>query len=98
MSGVLTGAQFARHLNTLENPSAVQNLGHVSMAYRTDLFLPPGEFNSRIDEILRMRKFADPAPCVERVEFAAEGGTANAESGWSPKWCSNSRRSAWRQA
>lgn len=78
LSGVLTGAAFARHLNTLENLNAVQNLGHVFMAYRTDLFLPPGEFQRRMDEILRMLKSAEPAPGVERVmaagevEFAAE--------------------------
>lgn len=77
-SGVLTGASFALHLNTLENLGAVQNLGHVFAAYRTDLFLPAGEFALRMDEILRMLKAAAPAPGVERVlapgelEFAAE--------------------------
>jgi LDH2 family malate/lactate/ureidoglycolate dehydrogenase len=78
LSGVLTGASFALHLNTLENLGAVQNLGHVFAAYRTDLFLPAGEFARRMDEILRMLKAAPPAPGVERVlapgevEFAAE--------------------------
>jgi LDH2 family malate/lactate/ureidoglycolate dehydrogenase len=77
-SGVLTGAAFALHLNTLENLGAVQNLGHVFAAYRTDLFLPAEEFARRMDEILRMLKAAAPAPGVERVlapgelEFAAE--------------------------
>jgi LDH2 family malate/lactate/ureidoglycolate dehydrogenase len=78
MSGVLTGASFALHLNTLENFKAVQNLGHVFTACRTDLFLPAGEFARRMDEILRMLKAAEPAPGVERVlapgelELAAE--------------------------
>ncbi len=72
MSGVLTGAAFARHLNTLENLNAVQNLGHVFMAYRTDLFLPAGEFSSRMDEILRMLKSAEPAPGVPRIMAAGE--------------------------
>lgn len=77
-SGVLTGAAFALHLNTLENLQAVQNLGHVFAAYRTDLFLPAGEFARRMDEILRMLKAAAPAPGVERVlapgelEYATE--------------------------
>jgi LDH2 family malate/lactate/ureidoglycolate dehydrogenase len=72
MSGVLTGAAFACHLNTLENLNGVQNLGHVFMAYRTDLFLPPGEFTRRMDEILRMLKSAEPAPGFPRVMAAGE--------------------------
>ena len=77
-SGVLTGAAFALHLNTLENLKAVQNLGHVFAAYRTDMFLPAGEFARRMDEILRMLKAAAPVPGVPRVlapgelEFATE--------------------------
>ncbi len=72
LSGVLTGAAFARHLNTLENLNGVQNLGHVFMAYRTDLFLPAEEFTRRMDEILRMLKSAEPAPGVARVMAAGE--------------------------
>jgi LDH2 family malate/lactate/ureidoglycolate dehydrogenase len=78
LSGVLTGASFALRLNTLENLGAVQNLGHVFAAYRTDLFLSAEDFSRRMDEILRMLKAAPPAPGVERVlapgelEFAAE--------------------------
>ena len=67
LSGVLTGASFALHLNTLENLRAVQNLGHVFAAYRTDLFLPAEEFARRMDEILRMLKSTPPAPGVDRV-------------------------------
>ncbi len=84
-SGVLTGAAFALHLNTLENLQDVQNLGHVFAAYRTDLFLPAAEFARRMDEILRMLKAAAPAPGVERVlapgevEFATEA--RNREAG-----------------
>jgi LDH2 family malate/lactate/ureidoglycolate dehydrogenase len=67
LSGVLTGASFAYHLNTLENLGAVQNLGHVFVAYRTDMFLPAGEFLRRMDEILGMLKTSPPARGVERV-------------------------------
>jgi LDH2 family malate/lactate/ureidoglycolate dehydrogenase len=67
LSGVMTGASFARYLNTLENLNAVQNVGHVFMAMRTDLFLPAGEFQRRMDEILRMLKTSPPAVGVERV-------------------------------
>ena len=56
--GVLTGAAFASHLNTLEDLGAVQNVGHVFAAVRTDLFLPDAEFRSRMDAILAMLKSA----------------------------------------
>lgn len=78
LSGVLTGASFALHLNTLENLRAEQNLGHVFAALRTDLFLSAREFGRRMDEILRMLKATSPAPGIERVlapgepEFTAE--------------------------
>jgi LDH2 family malate/lactate/ureidoglycolate dehydrogenase len=67
LSGVLTGASFALHLNTLENLGAVQNLGQVFGAYRTDLFLPAEEFARRMDEILQMLKNSPAARGVERV-------------------------------
>jgi LDH2 family malate/lactate/ureidoglycolate dehydrogenase len=67
LSGVLTGASFALHLNTLENLNAVQNLGHTFVALRTDLFLPAAEFARRMDEILRMLKNSPAAAGVARV-------------------------------
>lgn len=67
LSGVLTGAAFALHLNTLENLHAVQNLGQVFAALRTDLFLPAEEFTRRMDEILRLLKASAPAPGVRCV-------------------------------
>ena len=70
--GVLTGAAFASHLNTLENLGAVQNVGHVFAAIRTDLFLPELEFRSRMDEILAMLKNAPPAAGCERVLVPGE--------------------------
>jgi LDH2 family malate/lactate/ureidoglycolate dehydrogenase len=76
--GVLTGAAFALHLNTLGNLKAEQNLGHAFSVFRTDLFLRADEFARRMDEILRMLKAAAPAPGIPRVltpgelEFAAE--------------------------
>ena len=67
MSGVLTGSAFALHLGTLENLEAEQNLGHIFMAMRTDLFMSKDEFASRMDEIVRMLKSSLPAPDTERV-------------------------------
>ena len=76
--GVLTGAAFASHLNTLEDLSTVQNVGHVLVALRTDLFLPDHVFRERMDAILQMLKASPPAPGTQRVlvpgeiEFAHE--------------------------
>ena len=67
LCGVLTGAGFGTHLNTLEDLSSVQNVGHVLAAVRTDLFVSDAEFRSRMDEILRMLKAAPPAPGAPRV-------------------------------
>ena len=44
--GVMTGAAFASHLNTLEDLSAVQNVGHVLAAVRTDLFMSDDDFRN----------------------------------------------------
>lgn len=72
LGGVLTGAAFALHLNTLENLRAEQNLGHVFLALRTDLFEPAAEFARRMDEIIRMLKATPPAAGVERVLVPGE--------------------------
>jgi LDH2 family malate/lactate/ureidoglycolate dehydrogenase len=67
LCGVLTGAAFAARLNTLENLDAEQNLGHVLVAIRADLFLPAASFRSRMDEILRSLKACPTAEGVDRV-------------------------------
>ena len=72
LSGVLTGSSFALHLNTLENLETEQNLGHIFMAMRTDLFMSKNEFGSRMDEIVRMLKSSPPGPDSERVLVPGE--------------------------
>jgi len=78
LCGVLTGAAYASHLNTLEDLASTQNVGHVLAAVRTDLFVTDEEFRKRMDDILRMLKASPPAPGGERVlvpgeiEFAHE--------------------------
>ena len=64
---MLTGAAFASHLNTLEDLTTVQNVGHVLAAVRTDLFVSDTEFRQRMDEILGMLKASPPGPGIERV-------------------------------
>jgi LDH2 family malate/lactate/ureidoglycolate dehydrogenase len=72
LCGVMTGASFAHHLNTLEDLSSVQNLGHTFAALRTDLFMPAAEFSRRMEEILGMLRASPPAPGVERVLVPGE--------------------------
>jgi LDH2 family malate/lactate/ureidoglycolate dehydrogenase len=67
LCGVLTGSAFALTLNTLENLQVEQNLGHVFLAMRTDLFMTTEEFAARMDEILRTLKSSPPSPETERV-------------------------------
>jgi LDH2 family malate/lactate/ureidoglycolate dehydrogenase len=75
--GVLTGAAFASQINTLEDLTTVQNVGHVLAAVRTDLFVPEGQFTERMDTILRMLKSAPPAPGTSRVLVPGEIERAN---------------------
>jgi LDH2 family malate/lactate/ureidoglycolate dehydrogenase len=62
LCGVLTGAAFGSHLNTLEDLTAEQDVGHVLAAVRTDLFVSDGQFRERMDAILGMLKAVPPAP------------------------------------
>ena len=71
-------ASFALHLNTLENLHAVQNLGQVFAADRTDLVPASRGVRRRMDEILRCSRRAPGAAALPRVlapgelEFDAE--------------------------
>lgn len=67
LCGVMTGAAYAHHLNTLENLNAEQNVGHVFAALRIDLFMSANDWAQRMDEILRMLKASTPAEGVTRV-------------------------------
>ena len=85
LCGVMTGAAFALHLNTLEDLTSIQNIGHVFAAIRTDLFLEAGEFEQRMDEILSMLRASPPAPGEAGVlvpgEIELEHDARNREHG-----------------
>jgi len=72
LCGVMTGASFAEHLNTLEDLNRVQNVGHMFAAMRADLFMPAAAFAARRDEINGMLKACPPQPGVERVLVPGE--------------------------
>ncbi len=79
LCGVLTGSAFALTLNTLENLEAEQNLGHVFVAMRTDIFLTAKDFASRMNEILQTLKASRPAPNIEQVLAPGEIERQNEE-------------------
>ena len=66
-SGVLSGAAYGRHLNTLENLSAVQNLGHVFIVLRVDAFIASDEFRRRVDDLIEQLKSSPKAPGVDEI-------------------------------
>jgi LDH2 family malate/lactate/ureidoglycolate dehydrogenase len=72
LCGVMTGAGFAKHLNTLEDLHTTQNLGHVVAALRSDVFLPAGAFAGRMREIIEMLKACPAALGVDRVLLPGE--------------------------
>jgi LDH2 family malate/lactate/ureidoglycolate dehydrogenase len=75
--GVMTGASFARHLNTLEDLATEQNVGHVLAALRTDLFITESQFKERMDVILKMLRASPPAPGWHQVLAPGEIELAN---------------------
>lgn len=79
LCGVLTGALFGCHINSLyENFSEPQNLGHFFGAIDVEAFMPSEEFKRRIDQVIREIKASRRAYGVEEIflpgeiEFRAE--------------------------
>lgn len=66
-SGVLSGAAYGRHLNTLEDQNSVQNLGHWFVAIRIDSFMAEDEFGRRVDDLLGQLKKTPRAPGVQEI-------------------------------
>lgn len=72
LAGTLTGAAFGLRLNTLENLEAEQNLGHVFLVIRPDIFISPDEIRERVDEILEAMRASPPAAGRDRVLLPGE--------------------------
>jgi LDH2 family malate/lactate/ureidoglycolate dehydrogenase len=82
LCGVLTGAAFGLTLNTLENLQAEQNLGHVFVAMRPDIFLAAEDFGSRMDQILQTLKSSPPAPNTDEVLAPGDIERENEAKNW----------------
>lgn len=72
LAGALTGASFGPRLNTLENLEAEQNLGHIFLAIRPDIFMPLEAVTERTDEIFASLIASPPAVGTERVLLPGE--------------------------
>ena len=72
LAGVLTGAAYTVHLNTLEDLTCEQNVGHLFTAMRPDLFISRKAFGQRMDEALGLLRESEPAPGVDQVMLPGE--------------------------
>ncbi len=67
LSGAWTGAGFDGDVYPLEDLHHTQNLGHVILVARADLFMPMAMFTKRIDELVRALRASPPASGVPAV-------------------------------
>ncbi len=73
MGGVLTGANFGGEVKSLYfDHSAPQNVGHVFIALRRDLFMLAEEFDARMDEFVTRTKACPRAAGVDEILIPGE--------------------------
>ncbi|GAA0333551.1 Ldh family oxidoreductase [Oceanobacillus oncorhynchi subsp. oncorhynchi] len=73
LSGVLTGANYAGNVKSLYfDHSEPQNVGHLFIAIRPDLFLPQSEFNNRMDDFVKKTKSLPKAKGFEEILIPGE--------------------------
>ncbi len=77
-SGVLSGAAYGRHLSTLENLNARQNLGHFSIAIDPSAFGERSFFLERMDDLITQLKETPTAPGFEEILVPGEIESRNA--------------------
>lgn len=66
-SGVLSGASYGRHLNTLEDLNHVQNLGHFCLAIDPGRFMERQAFLARMDDLIEQLKATPRAPGFREI-------------------------------
>jgi len=79
LSGVLTGALFARHVRRGGTPNTPQGMGQFFMAIDIAAFLPVAEFKARMDEQIQQVKSSRRAKGVERIYLPGEIELENME-------------------
>jgi len=68
LSGVLTGAAYGKHIGTQIDFSKPQNIGHLFIVFKIDLFLNEDIFLERMDDLLDQLKSVPPAPGFTEVQ------------------------------
>ena len=73
MAGVLTGAAFGGEVKNLYHDfSGPQNVGHLFMAIRPDLFMPRDDFLARMDTLIDRAKACPTAEGHDTILMAGE--------------------------
>ncbi|MCG8477483.1 MAG: Ldh family oxidoreductase [Spirochaetales bacterium] len=67
LAGVLSGASYGRHLNTLEDLTSVQNLGHFFLVIDPERFMGRSEFLRRMDDLIDQLKATPTAPGFHEI-------------------------------
>jgi len=70
LSGVLSGANFGKHVN--EHPEEPANVGHWFMAINVASFLPVNELKTRMDTLIKELKESRKAPGQQRIYIPGE--------------------------
>jgi L-2-hydroxycarboxylate dehydrogenase (NAD+) len=73
LAGVLTGANFAGDVKSLYfDHSAPQNVGHLFIAIRPDLFVPRDEYGQRMDTLVERAKACPKAEGFDEILMPGE--------------------------
>ncbi len=76
LAGVITGANFAGDVKSLYfDHSAPQNVGHLFIAMRPDLFVPRTEYNRRMDTLVDRAKSCPKAEGFDEILIPGEPET-----------------------
>ena len=71
-SGLMSGAAYGRHLNTLEDLENVQNLGQMFIAFDPFLFLSEDEFYVSMDDLIEQLKATPKAVGFDEILYPGE--------------------------
>jgi len=73
LCGVFTGANFGGAVKSLYfDHSEPQNVGHLIVVMRPDLFMPPEEFRQRVDTFVERAKACPKAQQFDEIQMPGE--------------------------
>ena len=73
LAGVMAGAAFGGQVrDQYADFSAPQNVGHCFLAFRPDLFLPPGQYRADMDDLVRRAKASPMADGFDEILMPGE--------------------------